>query len=781
MEFAATLYNRLSGALGNPHVVSEIPTTEYSNLSPIQQNSQLKLYHRHNFIDCILVDPTRTSMLIRMFRMPKSQRSAAETAFRCLSTHLPCFCPNLPKWYSTNRLTSLSECIRQYEMWSSVHIAVQAGLSEVLTKEQVGYMINNQFCDKARSPMHLACDLNRLDLLEKCFLIGGNLKLQDENGDTVLHYAVSKCSKQFVKFICGKMDKDALDVQNVAGETALHIACKTNKLENCRILLDAGASLNKCSKIGYPLHYSLKYGDRKLIEYILEKDSSQVDHVCGKYQSIPMHWCRNGEDVNLLVKHNSKVVYTSCTGDMPLHVMVLKDRLDAAIGLIFSHADINVKGKNGNTPLHLAVINDNEKLVKMLLLFGADCEAKNDFGETPGLLAIRNSKSNKEEIMKLLSSVGGIHLGPEKVPNVANSFHSFDGVGMPKTSTGSGPPKAKILCLDGGGIRGLVLTQMLIALEEETGKKSRELFDWICGTSTGGILALSLSLGLKAVDCQSIYFRLKDKVFSGPRPYDSVPMENFLRSVFGDNTTLADLESHPKVVITSVLADQRPAKLHLFRNYEPAFEVMPKTSVKDRPLKNTASVSIENMLSSPMDTPLWQVARSSGAAPTYFRPMANFVDGGLMSNNPTLDILTEIHRQNKAFKQMNRVDDIQQPGLVISLGTGKIPVIKVKSVDISLPTNPIYLVSTAFAGIELTQIMIDAACECDGHIHDRVTAWCDSIDVPYYRLTPQLKEEIAMNETKDEKLVDMLWTTKLYLQKNKHIIQEIAHLLLDDK
>lgn len=47
---------------------------------------------------------------------------------------------------------------------------------------------------------------------------------------------------------------------------------------------------------------------------------------------------------------------------------------------------------------------------------------------------------------------------------------------------------------------------------------------------------------------------------------------------------------------------------------------------------------------------MWRAARSSGAAPTYFRPMGRFLDGGLLANNPTLDAMSEIHQFNKALK-----------------------------------------------------------------------------------------------------------------------------------
>ena len=55
--------------------------------------------------------------------------------------------------------------------------------------------------------------------------------------------------------------------------------------------------------------------------------------------------------------------------------------------------------------------------------------------------------------------------------------------------------KDTVLCLDGGGIRGLILAQILEAIEKAAGVRIADLFDWITGTSTGGILALAVAYG----------------------------------------------------------------------------------------------------------------------------------------------------------------------------------------------------------------------------------------------------------------------------------------------
>lgn len=59
---------------------------------------------------------------------------------------------------------------------------------------------------------------------------------------------------------------------------------------------------------------------------------------------------------------------------------------------------------------------------------------------------------------------------------------------------------SRVLFLDGGGIRGLIQIEVLMELERRTGRRVTELFDWIIGTSTGGIVALGLVYGeLKSV------------------------------------------------------------------------------------------------------------------------------------------------------------------------------------------------------------------------------------------------------------------------------------------
>ena len=66
---------------------------------------------------------------------------------------------------------------------------------------------------------------------------------------------------------------------------------------------------------------------------------------------------------------------------------------------------------------------------------------------------------------------------------------------------------SRMLFLDGGGIRGLIQIEILYYIECMTGRKITELFDWIIGTSTGGIIALGL-VYCKYIIILSIYLSI---------------------------------------------------------------------------------------------------------------------------------------------------------------------------------------------------------------------------------------------------------------------------------
>lgn len=163
--------------------------------------------------------------------------------------------------------------------------------------------------------------------------------------------------------------------------------------------------------------------------------------------------------------------------------------------------------------------------------------------------------------------------------------------------------------MDGGGIRGLILVQMLLEIERLTQTPIHHLFDWIAGTSTGGILALGIGIGKTMKQCMCLYMCMKDQAFVGSRPYASEHLETLLKNNLGEFSVMSDIK-HPKIMVTGVMADRKPVDLHLFRNYKSASDILGIiTAVKNRkepPLN-------------PEDQLIWRAARATGAAPSYFR------------------------------------------------------------------------------------------------------------------------------------------------------------------
>lgn len=91
------------------------------------------------------------------------------------------------------------------------------------------------------SALHLAaihCDETMMEKLLHC---GAFLGAQDEEGDTLFHWAVREEKPEILSFLLSKAPT-FLDTQNEDGETALHLAASLGEEETVETLLKNGAS-----------------------------------------------------------------------------------------------------------------------------------------------------------------------------------------------------------------------------------------------------------------------------------------------------------------------------------------------------------------------------------------------------------------------------------------------------------------------------------------------------------------------------------------------------------
>lgn len=779
----------VSNLFSNPYRVRDVQLSEYNGKVLLQQEGRLVLYKNQQgqSWDCLLLCPESKFVALRMFQV--SAEDSAMNWFPQYALKLRPFYEMLRPPLKPEMLQPIVDCIRNHPDWSSAHIAVDTGLRDCLKHNYVLSQMNSRDA-QGQTPLHLACERGDVacvrELIEEC---QARTDVKDKNGETPMHCAAKQDSSVVVEVLCSQLCAGVNEL-NAAGETPLHIACRLGRVGAVKGLLGGGARCDIIGSNGYPIHSAMKCSEKSCVEAILSLSPNQVLAEDPVYGGTPLHWAKTAEMSRLLLDRGCNVNYLSKTGESPLHILTKRGRFEAAMTLLTHGADPNIKGQDGNTALHLAMKLDHMDLIKALMVFGADVEVYNDLGETPGLIAARTSKGpNRKVLLNMLCSVGVERCHPpsrdtppprvSKAPPPALGFDDIVHVAaaVAAMSRGytevDGPERGckkmeRLLCLDGGGIKGLVLIQLLIALEKGSGRPIRELFDWVSGTSTGGILALAIVHGKSMEYLRCLYFRMKEEVFKGPRPYESGPLEDFLKKEFGENTKMADV-THPKVMVTSVLADRHPGELHLFRNYDPP------VLQRSPPYTSTATFK---PLTVPQEQLVWRAARSSGAAPTYFRPMGRFLDGGLLANNPTLDAMTEIHQYNKALKAQGREVEVCRLGVVVSLGTGKPPQVAVTSVDVFRPSNPLELAKTFFGVKELGKMLVDCCTDSDGCAVDRASAWCEMADINYHRLSPQLSQEVMLDEVSDSVLVDMLWETQMYLYEHRDVIQTICQQLL---
>lgn len=327
----------------------------------------------------------------------------------------------------------------------------------------------------------------------------------------------------------------------------------------------------------------------------------------------------------------------------------------------------------------------------------------------------------------------------------------------------------RILSIDGGGIRGVVVMELLMKLERLTGKRVFELFDLCMGVSTGAILVCTLAAeaNMTVQEGMNLYKFISRKMFHQPSTfdvftstsrlmwshayYDTAMWEGFLKKHIGYRRIIdtSKLAHCPKVCCISTTVTEDRIDAHVFRNY-----ALPP--------------NVQSVYNGSHTPKLWEVVRASSAAPAYFGdfPLNGELhqDGGVLFNNPTAVALHEA-------KLIWPNEKIQ---CVVSLGTGRNPNKSRKNSDGSKMINPELETETLSSWKTKFLRILDSATDTEStHVI------LSDLLAPgtYFRFNPYLTEWLSMVEVRPEKITQLENDAFMYFRKNEDKFEQVAEAL----
>lgn len=330
----------------------------------------------------------------------------------------------------------------------------------------------------------------------------------------------------------------------------------------------------------------------------------------------------------------------------------------------------------------------------------------------------------------------------------------------------------RVLTIEGGGVRGIIPTRLLTALESLAEAPITDLFDVLVGTSTGGMLALGLvtpgedgSPAYPARNVGDIYTSHGQQIF--PKPASSLPRSlqearewwasaSSSAAIFGFNPDAGNARYSPEGI-------EEAFELYFGDHMLSEALVDVIVTTYDLQTKSPILFRSRDAQADPADDLLMRdAARATSAAPTYFPPLEMewegvddrlLVDGGVYAKNPAL--IGYVEGVARARERGLGDADVA----VVSLGTGR-------------PKRTQALTYKEFVSrswLKLAEDVFRAAEDGQAELHDQVLTTL--IGDHYWRFQTLLAEgaSYAMDDVSDENVEAL-----------KHLGDQLVGERLDD-
>ena len=219
----------------------------------------------------------------------------------------------------------------------------------------------------------------------------------------------------------------------------------------------------------------------------------------------------------------------------------------------------------------------------------------------------------------------------------------------------------KVLCIDGGGIRGLIPALVLAEIERRTGRRIAELVDLVAGTSTGGILACGLTRPgpdgrplYSAQELAGIYVEEGPRIFHRSLLKRIFSVEGWVDERYEDDGLNAALARYlGDASLSGALADVLVTAYDIHGRFAFFFR-----SARARTIRPTTSRSSRSRARPRPRRPTSSPPRSTDVAGARTYPL---IDGGVYAVNPSMCAYADVAAAGRAGELE----------LMLSLGTGE--------------------------------------------------------------------------------------------------------------
>ncbi|KAH7637518.1 hypothetical protein HUG17_8622 [Dermatophagoides farinae] len=670
----------------------------------------------------------------------------------------------------TRNMMQKSRCIRfvstiittmiDHPNWHDIHIAAFHGLIDYFKKRNFH---TNEITVRNEpdnfTVLHIAIMKQNDSIVERIVQCAkppdSIVGLVDFEGNSPLHLAAMCSNLKIFKTITTMLSMDnkhrcLLQLKNRAGLNPIEIIVRNSRKENLLHLMKQTGLTARMLTIIIGDHEFLQQIDNEKIVPFTDGDLVDMDFSHMNNGGCPLHWIIRKETMKKMLQ------YFDCNtpnfrNETPLITAIKSNNFDCSLCLLLHGSDPNHGDLNGDTGLHHAVRLSNKLMIKSLLIFDADIDVRNNIiGEQLNPYQVA-TKRQDQEVVKLFDSFmearrTAMENPPPPPPMVLNPNQQQQQccyyLNVSKTETKTKMKKSRLICFDGGGIKGLFTIQMMIELEKCLVQKQRNLkkqeslllsdyFDWIAGTSTGSIIAYLFSQQKSLNQLRLLYFNFKDEIFHGNRPYSTDKLEFLLKTQLDGNKSMEDVwkQSAKHLLIAACRIDCYPPRLQLFCSHH----------------QNQTNKMF-----------VWQALRASSAAPTYFHHYPPYIDGATTTTTSTK------RQQSTEFRKLD---------LVLSFGTGMIRHQERKNFSAAFDKFNYFLDFRSFVndlsyrhhhqswtyGNELAAQMKTQVTNCNDHIVSRSLLWCSCLNITYCRLNSLLTKKIPLDESRNDELVQALW------------------------